>query len=175
MRIAGIGSRKTPEDVLVQMERIGAKSREEGWTINSGHAEGADYAFEKGAMERSVIYLPWPNYNKHLTVLGQYRTVGPRPALDALVKETHPAAFALTDGAFALHRRNCCIVLGFGLDNPVDAVVCWTVDGGETGGTGQAMRLARRNDIPVLNLFSMTHDEAVKELLSLDAKKRQQI
>ena len=45
---AGIGSRQTPQKVLLQMEKIGTFLAERGYTLRSGCAEGADTYFERG-------------------------------------------------------------------------------------------------------------------------------
>ena len=42
---------------------------------------------------------------------------------------------------------------GDDLKTPSDFVICWTKDGKDTGGTGQAMRIATYYWIPVYNLF----------------------
>jgi hypothetical protein len=60
----------------------------------------------------------------------------------------------------SLMARNSHQVLGADLRSPVDFVVCWTPDSCEsettrapiTGGTGQAIALADRWGIPVVNL-----------------------
>ncbi len=46
---AGIGSRKTPEEILVIMTHIAVRMRNLGWVLRSGCALGADTAFENGA------------------------------------------------------------------------------------------------------------------------------
>lgn len=46
---AGIGSRKTPKNVLDFMFEIGKELALLGYVLRSGGAEGADSAFEKGA------------------------------------------------------------------------------------------------------------------------------
>ena len=48
--------------------------------------------------------------------------------------------------------RNGCQVLGLNLDDPVDAVVCWTKDGKGGGGTGQAIRIAKSRNIPIFDI-----------------------
>jgi len=69
----------------------------------------------------------------------------------------HPSAEAVRVAA-SLHpvrkliARNGHQVLGAGMDDPVVMVVCWTPDGAETGGTGQAIRPASRLGVPVVNL-----------------------
>jgi hypothetical protein len=61
--------------------------------------------------------------------------------------------------------RNCQQVLGQNLNLPVDFVVCWTKDGGKTGGTGQALRIADDLNIPIYNLFfENTMDEILKNI-----------
>jgi predicted Rossmann fold nucleotide-binding protein DprA/Smf involved in DNA uptake len=45
---AGIGARETPDDVLHLMYLLGRKLATDGYVLRSGHADGADLAFEKG-------------------------------------------------------------------------------------------------------------------------------
>ena len=42
MRYAGIGSRKTPPDILKLMEEIAWRLRDLGWTLQTGACAGAD-------------------------------------------------------------------------------------------------------------------------------------
>lgn len=71
----------------------------------------------------------------------------------------HPAWVKCSkNGARKLHSRNVAQVLGHRLSAPARFVICWTKDGGPTGGTGQAMRIAKAAGIPILNL----HDRAVR-------------
>ena len=58
----------------------------------------------------------------------------------------------LSEAAMKLMSRNAYQVLGESLRNPVDFVICWTKDGKASGGTGQAIRIAQDNGIPVYNL-----------------------
>ena len=59
----------------------------------------------------------------------------------------------MSDYVTKLMARNCYQVLGEDLKSPVDMIICWTPDGKAAGGTGQALRIANDNDIPVFNLF----------------------
>ncbi len=43
-------------------------------------------------------------------------------------------------------------VLGSDLETPVSFVVCWTIGGKISGGTGQALRIAKDLGIPIFNL-----------------------
>ena len=54
--------------------------------------------------------------------------------------------------------------MGGNLDEPADAVVCWTRDGGATGGTGLGIRVAEKHGIPVLNLHDMTPDRVMEKM-----------
>jgi predicted Rossmann fold nucleotide-binding protein DprA/Smf involved in DNA uptake len=58
---AGIGSRRTPSEILELMKEIGSKLEIEGWLLRSGGAPGADQAFEAGISkdEAKQIWLPW--------------------------------------------------------------------------------------------------------------------
>lgn len=56
------------------------------------------------------------------------------------------------DWARGMHSRNCHQIFGYNLDQPVDAVVCWTPNGNIQGGTATAIKLALDANIPVFNL-----------------------
>lgn len=155
MRISGIGSRKTPSNILAEMMKVGEYALNNGWTVTSGHAAGADYAFEIGAKKNCIAYLPWDGFNSSLPMLGTPIVVPHTTALDDIVRKFHPAPDKLSSGGWALMRRNAYQVLGEGLDQPVDAVVCWTEDGKASGGTGQAMRIAEAYNIKVINMFQI--------------------
>ena len=163
--IAGIGSRQSPEIICSEMVKIGRWAASNGHTIRSGHADGADYAFETGAQKSSAIYLPWPNFNSQLPMLGQPVVVPERNDLDTLVNKFHPAPERLTRGARALMRRNGCQVLGFDLNEPAAAVVCW--QGKTKGGTQQAISIAIGHGIPVLNMADERFDTAEKVIAEL--------
>jgi len=44
------------------------------------------------------------------------------------------------------------ILFGKDLNTPVEFIVCWTKSGKVTGGTGQALRIAKYYDIKVYNM-----------------------
>jgi hypothetical protein len=56
-------------------------------------------------------------------------------------------------------------VLGADLASPSRFVIAWTEDGEAVGGTGQAIRIARAHDIPVLNLHDRALRSAILEIL----------
>src|SRR3546814_20907740 len=62
-------------------------------------------------------------------------------------------------------------VLGPELDKPARFVMPWTVDGGATGGTGQAIRIANSLNIPVLNLQRPAIRAAVLKDLGIERER----
>lgn len=168
---AGIGSRQSPPDVLTVMERLGhALARTH--ILRSGAADGADAAFERGALAgqgTAEIFLPWRGFNGHSSTL----TTVSAAAL-ALAKTVHPAWERLGEGPRKLHARNMNQVLGESLSEPVEFVACWTPDGCEsererrqtTGGTASAIVLASRHGIPVFNLQKAGRAQALAVFLA---------
>lgn len=165
--IAGIGSRQTPEHILKEMELIGQWCRTNEVSVYSGHAEGADYAFERGAQELTIAFLPWKNFNKDMPKLGHWVDMGDTTALDVWVDQYHPAPQHLSFGGRKLMRRNVCQILSQSLNDPVKAVVCWTASGGLSGGTAFAMRIATSLDIPILNMYFEEYDSSNKVIAKL--------
>ncbi len=161
MTITGIGSRETPANILQLMREIGAWARQNCYNVYSGHADGADWAFEIGAQEVCTAFLPWASFNSHLQSNAKKIIIEPNAELIELVYKFHPAAHKLTQGAMRLMCRNVCQILGEGLKSPTDIVICWTRDGKNSGGTGQAMRMADNYKIKIINLY---HEKAVNEI-----------
>ena len=154
----GIGSRKTPSDILQYMQDIASILSTE-WTLRSGAAPGADAAFEAGCDLNGgskEIYLPWKNFQKNPSTLNQVSDEAMEIAADVYGSRFKYLKMPVK----LLMTRNVYQVLGMNLDTPSDLVICWTADGCEseknrgpkTGGTGQAIALASRYDIPVINL-----------------------
>lgn len=141
MIYAGIGSRGTPYCHIQTMRSIGHNMAMAGHTLRSGGAVGADTAYELGA--RMV-----PNASIEI-----YRPVNIKIEWLTHASCFHPAWGKCDQYARALHARNSAIMLGPNLDSPVDFVSCWTQNGQITGGTGQALRIAKIMNIPVYNLF----------------------
>lgn len=139
----GIGSRETPNPILILMTAIAGDLEKRGWVLRSGGASGADAAFEQGVKNKShsVIYRP-----EHTTLEAMQ-----------LAAKFHPAWDRCSAYARKLHGRNCFQILGITLDNPTKFVVCWTKDGKASGGTGQAIRMAEAYSIPVFNLHDLNN------------------
>lgn len=148
MAYAGIGSRETPFNILQTQTEI-ARYLAENFLLRSGHAKGADLAFENGAKLA----------NGAMRIFTANDPI-PQEWFDCAAY-FHPAWDRCSDYAKKLHARNCPIVLGEQLNDPVKFVCCWTKDGKATGGTGQAIRIADYYKIPV---FNMRFDEQCLEL-----------
>lgn len=136
---AGIGSRQTPSEMLKTMTELAELLAKKGYTLRSGGAAGADQAFEKGSGSNKEIFLPrsdLPIWTIAFTML------------------YHPRPESLSTYAWQLMNRNAMQILGTDGNTPVDFVVCWTKDGKASGGTGQAIRIAKSLDIPVYNLYN---------------------
>lgn len=179
---SGIGSRETPPEICAAMNSIGGGLAERGFMLRSGGADGADLAFEQvspgvAASETDrprEIYVPWKGFNlpDHLKSSDKRLFPGNGPdqreitaRAQEIAKRAHPAWDRCSNGARSLHTRNVHQVMGMKLDSPVRFVVAWTKDGGPTGGTGQAIRIANELNIPVLNIYHpQIRDAVMKEL-----------
>lgn len=153
---AGIGSRGTPTSILNTMRRIAAYLETLGYTLNSGGARGADSAFESGAKSKNVFLA------SHAT-----------DATRIIAREIHPYPHLLKPYPLDLMARNTFQIFGKDLNTPVDFVVCYTPDGCEhhntrtraTGGTGQAIEMASRKNIPVVNLHNKDWQRKLRSLM----------
>lgn len=167
---AGIGSRETPKEILDCMRAIGLNLGRQGWTLRSGGADGADAAFEAGAMEAHSewgsqpmpeIYLPWCGFNNHDSVLFGRAMSSECTRIAAI---HHPQWPSLNDAARKLHSRNTAQVLGANCDSPSAFVLCWTKRG--QGGTSQAVRVAKAHNIPVYDFGVFSLEYIAKRLFA---------
>jgi len=150
MVYAGVGSRETPEDIAKDITEIAKILRAEGFVLRSGKAQGADIAFEKGAGSDKEIFPGNKTAGQKEQIIA--REIHPNPdAIDAKEKAEY---------MWNLMARNTNQIFGKDLDIPVDFVLAWTPDGLtnykdrsiKSGGTGQAIEMASRKGIPVINL-----------------------
>lgn len=154
---AGIGSRETPREVCLYMTAIAKRLASLGYTCNSGGADGADTAFERGAVINRQIFLPWDGFNKrniaNLTKLHGEGSYLVPPFNPDLVTKYHPKPSALSEDGWKFMSRNSYQVLGKDLNTSVEFVLCWTREGKLKGGTAQAMRIAIDRGIPIFNFY----------------------
>ena len=172
MRIALIGSRQLEqkqeylEDVKL-CHNVCMRLAELGVTFTSGLCElGMDGIAQK-AYSKAVDLGLAKESQFEVYVADQYnirRSTLPRRHLatvrnkdlisetERIASEVHPAWDRCNEWARGMHSRNCHQILGYDLQSPVDAVICWTPDGAVVGGTATAIRIAMKYDIPVFNL-----------------------
>lgn len=154
---AGVGNRKTPLSVLKQMGEIAQRLEKRGYLLRTGDAKGADQAF-RDAVEKKEVYCANDANDKTINI----------------AREIHPAPDSLSGYVLKLQARNCFQVFGAELDDPVDFLICWTPDGMEhhdnrtrrSGGTGQAIEMASRKDIPVINMKNKGWEEKLELILN---------
>ena len=166
---AGVGSRETPVDTLIEMRRLASDLGLAGWWLRSGGADGADTAFERGHRDAKddralQVFLPWPHYNGRDAL-----TLDKETMYEAMriASELHPAWYRCSIYAKKLHARNVAIVLGDSLRDPVAAMVCWTPNAEVTGGTGMAMRIAEAEGVPIFNMATLDRGEIEARMTEL--------
>ena len=172
MRIALIGSRQLEqkqeyfEDIKL-CYNVCMRLAELGVTFTSGLCEiGMDGIAQKAyskavdlglAKESQFEVYVADQYNirkstlprRHLAIVRNKDLIS---ETERIASEVHPAWDRCNDWARGMHSRNCHQILGYDLQSPVDAVICWTPDGAVVGGTATAIRIAMKYDIPVFNL-----------------------
>jgi hypothetical protein len=142
------------------MTAIAAKRAEHGWVLRSGAAEGADAAFERGAVSKggkTEIYLPFSRFRGHRSGIVA-STLPTWHEAEAIAAAHHPAWHRCSAVARLLLTRNVYQILGRDLQSPVEDVLFFApsttdregriVDA--SGGTGLAVRLASSLSIPCL-------------------------
>lgn len=141
---AGIGSRETPIEIQHIMTLTAQHLQREGWMLRSGHARGADRAFERPVLEANREIYTTQSFGKN----------GCASFADCwqVAKPFHTNPERLDDYSKRLHARNAMQILGASLQSPVQLVICWTKDGKPSGGTSTAIHIAQAHRIPVLNL-----------------------
>ena len=181
MTYAGIGSRKTPDEVLEAMTEAAQWLESKGYKLQTGYKrktgdrikeEGADKAFSIGTKNKelfgpdmandktiAIAHEVYPNlkgmwehtYNKWVETVG----------------ETKAKEYA--DGAINLQARNTFQVFGASLDTPVDFVLFYAEETSNPlrpkGGTGQAVEMARRKGIPTINMVNKDWRKQLEEVL----------
>jgi len=166
---AGIGSRKTPHHVLETMNILAQLFAKHGMVLRSGAAVGADQAFEQGCDAvggQKEIFIPWQGFcNRQPTESGVYWCRNPRAA--QIAELIHPNWKACSSQAQAFHQRNTHQIMGIDLSLNVKFVVCWApvINGAPDGGTAQAIRLAKRLGIPVINMWYPTWQTELSTVL----------
>jgi hypothetical protein len=153
MKYAGIGSRKTPEEMRPIIQEIATRLDRMGAVLRSGGAKGADSMFESCASRRTrEIFLP-DDSDDGIPFGSLSQDV--QDAAMLMAKRYHPNWNALGRYGVLCMARNSLQIFGreMCVEDKVDFVVCWTPNGDDSsGGTSQALRIAKAYKIPIFNL-----------------------
>lgn len=157
---AGIGSRSITPEENAKISTIAKMLSGLDYICYSGNANGSDIAFQNGSNGKCVIFLPWYSFNYESfhpssTNCLDHHIVGTKSYGLKSVNEFHPRPGSLSDGARMLMARNYYQINGFDNYPVVDFVLCCANRdnvGNILGGTGQAVRIAKSLDIPIINI-----------------------
>ncbi|WP_415913103.1 hypothetical protein [Neptuniibacter sp. QD37_11] len=181
-RFAGIGTRpgKLPDDIAVL--QVGASfilTHVCGFLGESGEALGSDRNFLLGSKQgcfrihesrRGASKMPEGVYTDGKAILNESHRLIVDSGV-ATLKEFR----GFKESTRLLWQRNPFQVLGPDLKDPVNFVLCHTPDGcishetyqrGLTGGTGVAIAIASRHNIPVFNTQRDDHRERIHRLVN---------
>ena len=164
---AGIGSRETPQSLIPTIQGLSKKLISLGFVLRSGGADGSDSFWEKAYDSlggEKEIYLPWKGFNNNSSQLFEIK-----PWALELADIYHPNWNRLSPAAQKLHSRNVYQIRGYDNFNSdwSDFVICYTPDGKDSGGSGQAIRIARNHNIPVFNLYN-DREKIIDSFLTLN-------
>ena len=175
----GVGSRDTPQNILHMMSQIGEYMAHGGYCLLSGGATGADQAFEIGCDKvkgEKQIFLPWDGfgYDRHKDIGWAHwidnDTIfnGVDDRAMKIAEEFHPKWHMVGQAGRKMMARNTYQVLSTAsISSKSSLLVCWTPDGAidqttiKTGGTGQAIRVARAYGVKVWNLQRQDHVDTI--------------
>ena len=100
----------------------------------------------KVVVGRKSIYLPWYKFNNNNNNLYNVSEESLK-----IEEKYHPYWHNLKQGARKLMGRNSYQVLGLDLKTPTNFILCYTKGGKGSGGTGQALRIAKDYNIPIFD------------------------
>lgn len=168
----GVGSRKTPKDVQEIMTQIATELERRGYILRSGHADGADLAFEQGVLnsDNMNIYLPYDGFNGgyqsnngYCFIESDLNNQDYNNAYQSLIH--HPRGFALSESAKNMMCRNYFQVHGLINEPKSEFNICWTENGKLVGGTAQSIRLCKIENIPIFNLATMNINQSASDIV----------
>ncbi len=170
----GVGSRKTPPEIMALQTKIAIQLARWGYIGRSGSANGSDLAFEEGGISEQSFrsYLPWVGFNGFSVDRFHVdpSTFDNYEEATSIARSVHPLGDSLKGTSLKFHARNVYQVLGDDLQTPSRVLICWsppTKDGVE-GGTNTAVQIAKLYNIPWYNLFFPWHREEVTKRLRLE-------
>lgn len=174
---AGIGSRKTTAAEQSTIYKLSAQLSQK-FIVYSGNANGSDVIFQRGSSGKCVVFLPYYKFNidrydawKHSM---DCYVVGDSEEGIKAANELHPAPHNLNWKSMPMMARNYHQIMGYDSYPAVQFVVCCASrdkNGDIIGGTGQACRIAIRENIPVINIRDDNWNKDLNECLTNIIKK----
>jgi hypothetical protein len=158
----GIGSRRTPTHILLEMTRVARVLSDATFTLRSGGAVGADQAFQNGSNYNANIYLPQDlDLNSEESQLC-YELL--QPHLPFNLRACKP----YTQQLLLRNMQQLFGVVSHG--EPASRfVICYTPTKNytsfEAGGTRYAVLVALYYDIPVINMLDVDWKQQLKSVL----------
>lgn len=172
MTYAGIGSRETPPEILEQMTKAAKYLEDQGYTLRSGAAEGADTAFEKGVTGKKQIFKGFDKTGEKEIKIAHEIHPNLKGAMESSKKKAIAAGKDGEKSAWAVQNlmaRNTNQIFGAKLDTPVDFVLFYAKESKNPlrpeGGTGQAVEMARRKGIPTINMADQNWRQQLSDIL----------
>ncbi len=156
MRLAQLGITFTSGLCELGMDGIAQKAYSQA--VDLGLAKESQfevYVADQYNIRRST--LP----RKHLAIVRNKSLIA---ETERIASEVHPAWDRCNEWARGMHSRNCHQILGYDLQSPVDAVICWTPNGKVVGGTATALKLSMKAGIPIFNLGRPDQDKVLEEI-----------
>ena len=156
MRLAQLGITFTSGLCEIGMDGIAQKAYSKA--VDLGLAKESQfevYVADQYNIRRST--LP----RKHLAIVRNKDLIS---ETERIASEVHPAWDRCNEWARGMHSRNCHQILGYDLQSPVDAVICWTPNGKIQGGTATAIRISLKYNIPVFNLGTKDKESVLQSI-----------
>ena len=158
MRLAQLGVTFTSGLCELGMDGIAQKAYSQAVDLGlASESQFEVYVADQSNIRRST--LP----RKHLAIIRNKDLIA---ETERIASEVHPAWDKCNEWARGMHSRNCHQILGYDLQSPVDAVICWTPNGAVVGGTRTALMIALKYNIPVFNLGCADKDAVLQEIKS---------
>ena len=156
MRLAQLGVTFTSGLCELGMDGIAQKAYSQAVDLGlASESQFEVYVADQYNIRRST--LP----RKHLAIIRNKDLIA---ETERIASEVHPAWDKCNEWARGMHSRNCHQILGYDLQSPVDAVICWTPNGNMVGGTVTAIRIALKYNIPVFNLGLKDKDNVLQSI-----------
>lgn len=156
MRLAQLGVTFTSGLCELGMDGIAQKAYSQAVDLGLATEDQFEvYVADQYNIRRST--LP----RKHLAIIRNKNLIA---ETERIASEVHPAWDKCNEWARGMHSRNCHQILGYDLQSPVDAVICWTPNGKIQGGTATAIRIALKYNIPVFNLGVKDKDNVLQNI-----------